>query len=142
MTPIRKLAPTQRQHRATTPRQLLVALFVTVPLFAQADEIPITITFESNCPQSVSVQDVTITKSRDDRILWSAVQGDQPYEGGYHIYFDPFKSGPPLKSGHGGDKSQLLSQKLHDHVPLASYKYTIVGDECASAPLDPRIRVH
>ncbi len=126
---------------AKAPRWLLVALVATTPWAGQADEIGITITFADNCPSSVSLDDVTLTKNRDDRILWTAVQDDQPYTGGFDIYFDPFKSGPPLKSGYGGDRSKLRSEKLHDHVPLAEYKYTIVGDECASAPLDPRIRV-
>ncbi len=124
-----------------THAKLLAVLLATTPLTGQADDIGVTITFVENCPQSVSSDDVTVSKGRGDRILWSAIQDGQPYSGGYKIYFDPFKSGPPLKSGGGRHKDQILSQKLHDHVPLASYKYTIVGDECASKPLDPRIRV-
>ena len=130
---------------ARTRRAALALLAASLPMWAAADEIGVTIIFDGDCPRGVPIeeQEVTLSKVRHDYILWTAVQVDAggsttPYEGGSRVYFDPFVSGPPLKSGR---QSQLKSPKLHDDVPLVAFKYTVVGDHCPDAPLDPRIRV-
>ncbi len=123
----------------------LVAALISGPaVVSHADEFEVIITFTGDCPTAVSEDIVTISKAGNDRIIWRAVSESPnddrpPYTGGYRIYFDPFKSGPPLKSG---GRDTIKSKALHDNVPAdVEFKYTIVGDHCPQAPLDPRIRV-
>ena len=105
----------------------------------QTSDVYVQIQFEEKCPKSVDKGaeggppfDVLTT----NRIIWQAVDSDGSIPS-YEIFFDPFKGGP-LKSDIRGERK---SPKFDSCSPQVEYKYTIVGDECRSEPLDPRFRL-
>lgn len=131
---------------AGTPALLVIALAAGISTVSTAAEYAVNIPFDGDCPTTppgIAPGDwtVTLSKSNRDTLKWTAVDSvsGANYTGGYEIYFDPFKNGPPLKDSN--NDGVIESGPMHDHVPLAEYKYTIVGEQCVDQPLDPRIRV-
>ena len=106
---------------------------------ARADIINIKIFFEGACPTGVSEPELEVQKQKKEQINWLAYNADgtERVDQNYAIYFDPFKNSE-LTSRDG----ELLSPKLGEsEAPIATYKYTIVGDNCPEAPHDPHIRL-
>ena len=126
-------------------RRLMPALFAAVCLgvggaIAQAADVEVKIEFDTQqCPTDVSKKTADVKKSGPDRIKWVALDASgAAYNGGYKIYFEPFRGGKPLST----NNSELISQPVDNRVPSnVTYKYTIVGNNCPDQPLDPHIRV-
>jgi hypothetical protein len=72
---------------------------------------------------------VNFEKANKTAITWVAYNENYgaEVEQEFAIYFDPFKNSS-LESKNGNPKNQVTSPKLGDYdIPLAEYKYTIVG---------------
>ena len=101
-------------------------------------DIPVKIVFDENkCPVRVDPNTgVNISKAADQRILWQSVnEAGNPIPEDYWIFFDPFKNGHLKSNGQGFKKSPKISSDAPTGV---EYKYTIEGQDCKTAPLDPR----
>jgi hypothetical protein len=106
---------------------------------ARADIVNMKIFFEEACPKGVSDPDLLVDKKNKTQINWMAynMDGTEPVEQDFAIFFDPFKN-----SELTSNKGELMSPKLGEtQAPSATYKYTIVGDNCPEAPHDPHIRL-
>ena len=106
---------------------------------ARADIISMKIFFEGACPTGVSEPNLEVEKQKKTEINWMAYNADgtERVEQDFAIYFDPFKNSE-LESRNG----EVLSPKLGEtRAPSATYKYTIVGNNCPEAPHDPHIRL-
>ena len=69
-------------------------------------------------------------------ISWQSVDSsDDAVRQRYRIYFDPFKSGATIRSNAQG----FARARTDDKAPKVEYKYTVIGEDCPGAPLDPRI---
>ena len=121
---------------------LLWALMVALGLGsmqARADIVTMKIYFEGACPEDVSEPELEVEKQNKTQINWVAYNrdGTETVEQDFAIYFDPFKN-----SELTSNKGELLSPKLGEtQAPSATYKYTIVGNNCPEAPHDPHIRL-
>jgi hypothetical protein len=145
---IRYLSTAAPARRKPLPWLLAAALGMVLTTVATAAEISVIIPFSGGCPQTPpgeteNTWTIDLSKSKKDTLKWTAMKTDVTpnvvYTGGYSIYFDPFKRGPKMEDDN--KDGVIESGHLHDDVPLAEFKYTIVGDECLADPLDPRIRV-
>lgn len=134
-------------------RSLSVALLLLAAAGAMQAQAGITIHIEFKtvetesgpaiCPTGVSEPNVYVDKANKTEITWVAYNENYgaEVEQEFAIYFDPFKNSS-LESRKGSPKNQVTSPKLGDYdIPLAEYKYTIVGTNCPQRPLDPRITV-
>ncbi len=116
---------------------------------AGATDIPVKITFNaSKCPASVNVAEAQVKNNNVDKVVWTAVNAGGAYNGGYSIYFDPFRGGKPLETKKIGNpnnnkyENQITSQPVDKKVPANTiFKYSVIGNECAGPALDPRIKV-
>jgi hypothetical protein len=106
-----------------------------------ANSVCVSVTFSgAGCPESVSPADFLVENTK--LVVWQSVNADgQPTKERYEIFFDPFKGQPHKSNGNG----QLKSTPFDSNAPATAsgieYKYTIVGDRCPSAPLDPGFRL-
>ena len=106
---------------------------------ARADVITVKIYFEEACPQGVSEPELEVEKQNKTQINWVAYNGDgtERVDQDFAIFFDPFKNSELVSN-----KGEVLSPKLGENqAPSATYKYTIVGNNCPEAPHDPNIRL-
>ena len=120
------------------------AIAVTVGLMAtaaqSAQDLPVTVYFEGQCPVGVQPETVDVSKPAGDKVTWTAYDAatGQPAGIVYEVFFDPFK-GKSIVSGTDG---VAQSKKVADDVPInVEFKYTIYSPTCPEAPLDPRIMI-
>ncbi len=125
--------------------RLMSALFTACCLgvgssIAQAVEVKITFKADK-CPDFVNVKEAQVENNGVDKVVWTAFDtSGAAYTEGYSIYFDPFRGGRPLKTT--GTSNKITSQPVDNKVPTNTiFKYSVIGDECASPALDPHIRV-
>ena len=77
--------------------------------------------------------------AKQKRVYWQSyavADPNTPTSHKYELFFDPFKAGPPYKTQNGS-----LNKRIDTDTPAGNYKYTIVGNDCTGAALDPLIRV-
>jgi hypothetical protein len=128
-------------YKLMSPPRLAAALLVaTLSSVSAAADKRVYIDFDANgCPLRVSPTTVDVDK-RNDKIHWFALGPDGgPYQGGFEIIFDPFRTGPPLSTSN----DNLKSPPVAGDVPASAgvmFKYSIKGKECGRF-LDPLIRV-
>jgi hypothetical protein len=107
--------------------------------------LPVKIYFNGMCPEKVSDEDLEVYKANKRQIVWTAydlAEPDEQVDVAFSIFFDPFKNSE-LESGKNKPYNQVTSPKLGDidAIPLATYKYTVVGKGCEGPAYDPRILV-
>lgn len=94
----------------------------------------------SNCPTEVSNYAIVATEGVS-KIRWQSAEKAEdgtysPISTGFDVYFSPFQ-GDQIP-GSGGK----TNVKVVKDVPVALYKYTVVGRDCPDKPLDPFLRVY
>ena len=95
----------------------------------------VSIAFDGNgCPTSATPAMFDIENNK--RVQWQSVPAES-----YEIYFDPFKGQPHKSNSNGELKSNPFDTKSPATASGIAYKYTIVGDKCPNAPLDPGFRL-
>jgi hypothetical protein len=104
------------------------------------DDVPVSIEFTAmGCPKKATPENFDVDQGK--RIVWQAVDtAGKPMDTRYEIYFDPFK-GQPLKSDVRGRRRSPPFDRGTPGTPEGiEYKYSIVGEACKNAPLDPRFK--
>jgi hypothetical protein len=117
---------------------MVAALLLSASSYA-AETYDVKITFnEAGCPTAVDKDLVDLSKAEEDKVQWIATRGGADVEDvDFQVIFGPFK-GSLMTAKRG----KVTSKKVHKDIPVGvTLKYTIFGNACPNAPLDPRIKV-
>jgi len=130
----KSFASTRSKSRIRRGLPLLAALCATLASGAAVSQVSVQVNFDAaGCPQH-PVTDVAAGKGQ--QVIWQAYQDGAPARVPFKIYFDPLRGQP-----HNGPQGTVRAN-VDGGSPSVNYKYTIVGDNCTNAPLDPNFRVN
>ena len=118
-------------------RQGLISVSGACAMLASAasmSQVNVQVNFDATgCPQPPVID---VVAGRGQQVVWQAYIGGAAASVPFKIFFDPLRGQP-----HNGPQGTIRAN-VDSGSPSVNYKYTIVGDNCPQAPLDPNFRVN